>query len=84
MNSYEDDIISFQKGGVSTKDKDLLPSTGPQDRPIMERAIEKQKADLIQMNKCPECWKDFDTYGEMIDHYWNVHDENNPALENVR
>ena len=37
MNSYEDDIISFQKGGVSTKDKDLLPSTGPQDRPIVER-----------------------------------------------
>lgn len=33
---------------------------------------------------CPECSKKFDRYSELIDHYWNVHDGNNPALKDVR
>ena len=39
--------------------------------------------DKFEMGRsCPECNKKFDNYGELVDHYWDVHDGNNPALKN--
>ncbi len=48
-------------------------SMNPPDNPI-----------VLPPNHCPECGKGHETYGELIDHYWNVHDGDNPALKDVR
>ena len=45
----------------------------PDERPV-----------VLPSNHCPECGKEHDTYHDLIDHYWNVHDGNNPALKDVR